>query len=115
MPDPAQAQPTPAVRLRKFIDIVVEDKLSFTLVRAVAVDLSVTGMRIMTDQYLAKGSKYTFAMNQNPNLALRGEIRWIRPGDRDTFQCGVLFLDVSRGDQSKLDLFMDMQRQRAAG
>src|SRR6185437_4211800 len=80
---------TPAVRLRRFIDVVVEDKLSFALSRAVAVDFSSTGMRIITDQYMAKNTKYTFTMKQQPALTLRGEVRWIRPAERDTFQCGV--------------------------
>jgi c-di-GMP-binding flagellar brake protein YcgR len=125
MPEPVRAQTvadekkeskpgTPAVRLRRFIDVVIEDKLSFALFRAVAVDFSSTGMRIITDQYLAKNTKYTFTMKQQPALTLRGEVRWIRPAERDTFQCGVLFVDVSAEDRRRLESFIDFERQRTA-
>jgi c-di-GMP-binding flagellar brake protein YcgR len=100
------------VRLRKFIDVVVEDKLSYTLFRCAIADISATGMRVITDQYLAKGTKYTFTMKKQPFLELRGEVRWIRPFERETFQCGILFVDVSDEDQRKLASFLDIERQR---
>jgi hypothetical protein len=77
-----------SVRLRKFIDVVVEDKLSFTLFRGAIADLSSTGMRLISDQYLPKGTRYTFTMKRAPMLTLRGEVRWVRAFERDTFQCG---------------------------
>src|ERR1700733_3313719 len=45
-----------SVRLRKFIDVVVEDRLSFTLFRGAIGDISATGMRVISDQYLPKGT-----------------------------------------------------------
>ncbi|MFN2461237.1 MAG: PilZ domain-containing protein [Candidatus Velthaea sp.] len=101
-----------AVRLRKFIDVVVEDRLSFTLFRCAIADISPTGMRIIADQYLPKGTKYTFTMKRAPFLTLRGEVRWVRPKDRDTFQVGVLFVDVSAEDARRLTMFLDLERQR---
>ena len=47
-----------SVRLRKFIDVVVEDKASFTLFRGAIADISATGMRVISDQYLPKGTHY---------------------------------------------------------
>jgi hypothetical protein len=101
-----------AVRLRHFIDVVVEDKLSFTLFRCAIADVSATGMRIIADQYLPKGTKYTFTMKKPPYLTLRGEVRWVRPFERDTFQVGVLFVDVSDEDARRLTMFLDLERQR---
>jgi c-di-GMP-binding flagellar brake protein YcgR len=101
-----------AVRLRKFIDVVVEDKLSFTLFRGAIADISVTGMRVISDQYLPKGTRYTFTMKRQPKLIVRGEVRWIRAFERDTFQCGVLFVDMSEEDRSRLQSFLEIERQR---
>ena len=66
------------LRLRKYIDVVVEDPLSSMLFRGAVADISPTGMRIIADQYLPVGSKYTFTMKRNPYLRLRGQVRWIR-------------------------------------
>ena len=41
-----------AVRLRKYIDVVIEDPLSSMLVRGGIADLSLRGMRVIADQYL---------------------------------------------------------------
>ena len=73
------------VRLRKFIDVVVEDKLSFTLFRGAVADISASGMRVISDQYLPKGTHYTFTMKRAPFLVARAEVRWIRSLERDTF------------------------------
>lgn len=100
------------MRLRHFIDVVVEDKLSFTLFRCAIADVSATGMRIIADQYLPKGTKYTFTMKKSPFLTLRGEVRWVRPFERETFQVGVLFVDVSDDDSRRLTMFLDLERQR---
>ncbi|HWT07071.1 MAG TPA: PilZ domain-containing protein, partial [Xanthomonadales bacterium] len=81
-----------AVRLRKLIDVVVEDKLSFMLFRATIADISATGMRVISDQYLPKGTRYTFTFKRAPFFVLRGEVRWVRPQERETFQCGVHFV-----------------------
>ena len=101
-----------SVRLRKFIDVVVEDKLSFTLFRGAIADISATGMRVISDQYLPKGTHYTFTMKRAPFLTTRGEVRWIRAFERDTFQCGVLFVDMSEDDKRKLQSFLEIERQR---
>ncbi len=101
-----------AVRLRKFIDVVVEDKLSFMLFRAAIADISATGMRVISDQYLPKDTRYTFTFKRTPFFVLRGEVRWIRPFERDTFQCGVHFVDLSDDDRRTLQSFLEIERQR---
>ncbi|MBV8245538.1 MAG: PilZ domain-containing protein [Candidatus Eremiobacteraeota bacterium] len=103
---------TVGLRLRKYIDVVVEDQLSFTLLRAAIADISQTGMRVIADQYLPKGTKYLFTMKRNPFLALRGEVRWIRNFERDTYQVGILFVDVSEDDRKRLANFLEIERQR---
>ena len=107
-PDGADA----AVRLRKFIDVVVEDKLSFMLFRAAIADISATGMRVISDQYLPKGTRYTFTFKRAPFFVLRGEVRWVRAQERDTFQCGVHFVDLTDEDRRKLQSFVEIERQR---
>ena len=101
-----------AVRLRKLIDVVVEDKLSFMLFRAAIADISATGMRVISDQYLPKGTRYTFTFKRAPFFVLRGEVRWIRPQERDTFQCGVHFVDLTGDERAKLLSFIEIERQR---
>lgn len=100
------------VRLRKYIDVVVEDRLSSMLFRGAIADISETGMRLIADQYLPKGTKYTFTMKSPPNLSLRGEVRWLKDFERDTYQVGVLFIDVTEEDQKRLANFLDMERRR---
>jgi c-di-GMP-binding flagellar brake protein YcgR len=102
------------VRLRKYIDVIVEDRLSSMLFRGAIADISETGMRLIADQYLPKGTKYIFTMKSAPNLSLRGEIRWIRDFERETYQVGVLFIDVSDEDHKRLANFLDMERRRLA-
>ena len=103
---------TQGVRLRKYIDVIVEDRLSSMLFRGAIADISETGMRIIADQYLPKGTKYIFTMKSPPNLSLRGEIRWIRDFERETYQVGVQFIDVSDEDHKRLANFLDMERRR---
>ena len=102
------------VRLRKYIDVIVEDRLSSMLFRGAIADISETGMRIIADQYLPKGTKYIFTMKSPPQLSLRGEIRWIRDFERDTYQVGVQFIGVSDEDHKRLANFLDMERRRLA-
>lgn len=102
------------VRLRKFIDVVVEDRLSSMLFRGAIADISGTGMRLIADQYLPKNSKYMFTMKSTPHLSLRGEIRWIKNFERDTYQVGVQFVDMSSEDQKRLANFIDLERRRLA-
>jgi hypothetical protein len=114
MPEDSEKRNPGGIRLRKYIDVVVEDKLSFTLFRCAIADVSPTGMRIISDQYLPKGTRYTFTMKKPPFLVLRGEVRWVRPFERETFQVGVLFVDVSADDQHRLTMFLDLERQRVS-
>jgi c-di-GMP-binding flagellar brake protein YcgR len=101
-----------AVRLRKLIDVVVEDKLSFMLFRATIADISATGMRVISDQYLSKGTRYTFTFKRAPFFVLRGEVRWVRPQERETFQCGVHFIDLTDDERRKLLEFVEIERLR---
>lgn len=101
------------VRLRRFIDVVVEDKQSFTLFRAAIADISTSGMRVISEQYLPKGTVYTFSMKRAPFLVSRGEVRWIRPFERETFQVGVQFVALTDGERSKLESFLSIERRRA--
>ena len=101
-----------AVRLRKLIDVVVEDKVSFMLFRATITDISATGMRVISDQYLPKSTRYTFTFKRAPFFVLRGEVRWVRPQERETFQCGVHFVDLSDEQSRKLLEFVEIERQR---
>jgi len=101
-----------ALRLRKFIEVVVEDPLSFTLFRAAVADLSASGMRVISDQYLPKGTVYTFSLKRAPFLTIKGEVRWIRAFERDTFQVGVLFVDVTEDNRRRLESFLEFERAR---
>jgi hypothetical protein len=100
------------LRLRKYIDVVVEDRLSSMLFRGAIADISETGMRVIVDQYLPKATKYIFTMKSPPHLALRGEVRWIRDFERETYQVGVLFVDVNQEDFKRLANFLEMERRR---
>jgi len=100
------------LRLRKYIDVVVEDPLSAMLFRGAVADISPTGMRIIADQYLPVGSKYSFTMKRNPFLKLRGQVRWIKSFTADTYQVGVLIVDATEDDRKRLTNFLDLERQR---
>ncbi|MGH7659777.1 MAG: PilZ domain-containing protein [Vulcanimicrobiaceae bacterium] len=102
-----------AVRLRRYIDLVVEDKLSFTLLRAVVADISSAGMRILCDQYLPPKTKYVFTMKQDPNLSVKGEVRWVRPSAPNMHQCGVLFISLTDEERGRLDDFLVMEHERS--
>lgn len=100
------------LRLRKYIDVVVEDRLTSMLFRAAVADISETGMRVVADQYLPKGSRYTFTMKRTPFLEVRGEVRWVKTLDTNTFQMGVLFVDLSAEDTVRLANFLELERKR---
>jgi hypothetical protein len=100
------------LRLRKYIDVVVEDPLSAMLFRGAVANISPTGMRVIADQYLPVGAKYTFTMKRNPFLRLRGQVRWIRAFTADTYQVGVLIVEATEEDRKRLTNFLDMERQR---
>ena len=82
--------------------------------RAVTADLSMGGMRIMTDQHLPTTKRFTFTMRQHPALEVRGEVRWVRSLEQeDTYHCGVEFIDVSDVDRERLEQFLESERHRA--
>lgn len=101
-----------SVRLRKYIPIVIEDRLQASTFRAAIADISETGMRIIADRFLAVGTKYTFMMKGPPNLSVRGEVRWIHDFERQTYQAGVQFIDINEEDDKQLRSFLDIERRR---
>ncbi|MGA3039010.1 MAG: PilZ domain-containing protein, partial [Vulcanimicrobiaceae bacterium] len=54
-----------------------------------------------------------FTMKQDPNVATRGEVRWVRPSAPNMHQCGVLFIDLTDEDRDKLERFLIMERERS--
>ncbi len=101
------------VRLRKYIDIVVEDPISATLFRGAVADISPSGMRVIADQYLPKNAKYLFTMKRNPFLCVRGEVRWIRTFEKDTYQAGIQFVDLTDDDRTRLAHFLELEGKRS--
>lgn len=108
-----------ALRLRKYIPVTVEDRLTFTLFRASIADISTTGARIITSEYLSKGTKWVVTMKASPSLTVRAEVRWVkmdeaRPGGNSQFQVGMQFLDMTPEEQKRLASFLDFEQQRSA-
>ena len=101
-----------SVRLRKYIDVTVEDPLASMLFRGAVADISLTGMRIIVDQYLPVGTKYTFTMKRNPFLKLRGQVRWIRPFQGETYQVGIMIVDPTEDDTKRLASFLELEQKR---
>ncbi len=104
-----------ALRLRKYIDVVVEDPLSAMLFRGAIADISEAGIRVLVDQYLPVGAKYTFTMKRNPFLKLRGQVRWIRALEGERYQVGILIVDASEDEHKRLTNFLDLERRRLTG
>lgn len=100
------------IRLRKSIDVIVEDKVSFTLFRASIADIGPAGMRVTSEQYLPKGTRYTFTFRRAPFFVFRGEVRWVRAFERDTFTAGVRFVELAAADRGRLEQFLATERQR---
>lgn len=100
------------LRLRKYIEVVVEDPLSSLLVRGAVSDLSLAGMRVIVDQYLPVGTKYTFSMKRNPFLRVRGEARWVRAFEANTYHVGIRMFEMNEEDTARLRAFLEMERQR---
>ncbi len=101
-----------SVRLRKYIDVVVEDPLSAMLFRGAISDISLAGIRVIADQFLPVGTKYTFTMKRNPFLRLRGQVRWIRPFTGETYQIGIMIVDPAEDDVKRLTAFLEVEQQR---
>jgi c-di-GMP-binding flagellar brake protein YcgR len=124
-PTPLAAQATEeaspgSLRLRKYIPITVEEKLTFTLFRASIADISATGIRIITSEYLSKGTRWVVTMKSAPHLTLKAEVRWVksdadpaRPGATPQFQVGMQFIEMTADDTKRIASFLDFEKQRA--
>ena len=119
MPDEDKRKPG-ALRLRKYIPVTVEEKLTFTLFRASIADISPTGCRMITSEYLSRGTRWVITMKENPYLTLKAEVRWVktdqqpRPGANPQFQVGVQFLDVAPEDTKRIAAYLDFEKRRTA-
>jgi c-di-GMP-binding flagellar brake protein YcgR len=108
-----------ALRLRKYIPVSVEEKLTFTLFRASVADISATGARLITSEFLSKGTRWVVTMKDTPHLTLKAEVRWVkmdqnpRPGANPQFQVGIQFLDVSAEETKRLATYLDFEKQRS--
>ena len=108
-----------ALRLRKYIPVSVEEKLTFTLFRASVADISATGARLITSEYLSKGTRWIITMKDTPHLTLKAEVRWVkmdsnpRPGANPQFQVGMQFLEIAADDAHRLANYLDFEKQRS--
>jgi c-di-GMP-binding flagellar brake protein YcgR len=108
-----------ALRLRKYIPVSVEEKLTFTLFRASVADISATGARLITSEYLSKGTRWIVTMKDTPHLTLKAEVRWVkmdqnpRPGANPQFQVGMQFLEVNAEDTKRLSTYLEFEKQRS--
>jgi hypothetical protein len=116
--DPPEVAPGAPLRLRKYIPITVEEKLTFTLFRASIADISTSGARVITSEYLSKGTKWVVTMKAPPSLTVRAEVRWVKmdseakPGGTPQFQVGIQFLDMTADEQKRLASFLEFEQQR---
>jgi len=108
-----------ALRLRKYIPVTVEEKLTFTLFRASIADISATGARLITTEYLSRGTRWIITMKDTPHLTMKAEVRWVkmdqnpRPGAAPQFQVGMQFLDLPPEDSHRIATYLDFEKQRA--
>jgi PilZ domain-containing protein len=108
-----------ALRLRKYIPVSVEEKLTFTLFRASIADISATGARLITSEFLSKGTRWVITMKETPHLTLKAEVRWVkmdqnpRPGANPQFQVGVQFLDVNVEDNKRITAYLEFEKARS--
>jgi c-di-GMP-binding flagellar brake protein YcgR len=107
-----------ALRLRKYIPVTVEEKLTFTLFRASIADISSTGARLITSEYLSRGTRWILTMKETPHLTLKAEVRWVkmdqnpRPGANPQFQVGMQFLEVPAEDAKRIQTYLEFEKQR---
>ncbi len=107
-----------ALRLRKYIPVTVEEKLTFTLFRASIADISSTGARLITSEYLSRGTRWILTMKETPHLTLKAEVRWVkmdqspRPGANPQFQVGMQFLEVPPDDAKRIQTYLEFEKQR---
>ena len=119
MADQEKRKPAGALRLRKYIPVSVEEKLTFTLFRASVADISATGARLITSEYLSKGTRWIVTMKETPHLTLKAEVRWVkmdqnpRPGANPQFQVGMQFLDVNAEDSKRITTYLEFEKARS--
>ena len=119
MADQEKRKPAGALRLRKYIPVSVEEKLTFTLFRASVADISATGARLITSEFLSKGTRWIVTMKETPHLTLKAEVRWVkmdqnpRPGANPQFQVGMQFLDVAPDDSKRLSTYLEFEKARS--
>jgi hypothetical protein len=112
-------KPAGALRLRKYIPVSVEEKLTFTLFRASVADISATGARLITSEYLSKGTRWIITMKETPHLTLKAEVRWVkmdqnpRPGANPQFQVGMQFLEVNAEDNKRITTYLEFEKARS--
>jgi hypothetical protein len=117
--DQEKRKPAGALRLRKYIPVSVEEKLTFTLFRASVADISATGARLITSEYLSKGTRWIVTMKETPHLTLKAEVRWVkmdqnpRPGANPQFQVGIQFLEVAPDDSKRLSTYLEFEKARS--
>lgn len=119
MPEQNKRKPAGALRLKKYIPVTVEEKLTFTLFRASVADISATGARLIVSEYLSKGTRWVVTMKDTPHLTLKAEVRWVkmdqnpRPGANPQFQVGMQFLDVTADETKRLSTYLEFEKQRS--
>ena len=119
MAEQEKRKPAGALRLRKYIPVSVEEKLTFTLFRASVADISATGARLITSEYLSKGTRWIVTMKETPHLTLKAEVRWVkmdqnpRPGANPQFQVGMQFLEVNAEDAKRITTYLEFEKARS--
>lgn len=119
MADQEKRKAAGALRLRKYIPVSVEEKLTFTLFRASIADISATGARLIVSEYLSKGTRWIITMKETPHLAVKGEVRWVKmdqnpkPGANPQFQVGMQFLEMSADDTKRLSTYLEFEKARS--
>ena len=119
MADQEKRKAAGALRLRKYIPVSVEEKLTFTLFRASIADISATGARLITSEFLSKGTRWVITMKETPHLTLAAEVRWVkmdqnpRPGANPQFQVGMQFLQVNAEDAKRITTYLEFEKARS--
>jgi hypothetical protein len=119
VPDGDKRKAQGALRLRKYIPVTVEEKLTFTLFRASIADISATGARLITTEYLSRGTRWILTMKDTPHLTLKAEVRWVKmdasakPGGSPQFQVGMQFLDVPPDETHRIASYLEFEKQRS--
>jgi len=119
VPEQNKRKPAGALRLKKYIQVSVEEKLTFTLFRASVADISATGARLITSEYISKGTRWVITMKDTPHLTVKAEVRWVkmdqnpRPGANPQFQVGMQFLDMTADETKRLSTYLEFEKQRS--